>query len=119
MIDFDINLDLVIDVINQIVLFSFVALIGAGLFGLIRRLRLYFAAQEVVPVLLKRDVVLLGALALIGLEAFTLRALGIVVADLEDGARLVYTLQSDIIIFLAVLYWVKVELLDVDDPGVK
>lgn len=108
--------DVAIAVLNQLALVAFVTLLGAGLFGLLRRLRLYFAAEQPVPVIMKRDVALLGALALIGLEAMALRSLNLV---LDGWPRFVYVAQTDIILFAAVLYWVKIELFDIDDPEVK
>ena len=118
MIDLNVDLDprLIVDVLNLVTLGVFLVLLGAGLFGTIRRLRLYFAAHEPIPVLLKRDIVLLTALATIGVEGLILRTLGIVP---EGWFRVLYVAQIDVILILAVFYWVKVELQDVDDPGVK
>lgn len=116
MIDVDFDPRVVVDILNLATLGIFLVLLGAGLFGTVRRLRLYFAANEPIPVLLKRDIVLLTALATIGTEGLILRTLGII----PDGWwRVLYVAQVDVILILAVFYWVKVELQDVDDPGVK
>jgi hypothetical protein len=100
--------------LNIVALVTFVGLIGAGLFGLLRRLALYATAEMAVPVLLKRDVVLLFALSVVGMEALGIRGLGIV---LDAWPRVAYVAQQDLVVILAVAYWVKVELRDVDDPS--
>lgn len=106
------------EALNVVALLIFVTLLGAGLFGLLRRLRLYFIAQESVPILMRRDIVLLGALALIGLESMGLRALGVALQE-NSWERVVYSAQQDFILLSAVFYWVWVELFDIDDPEVK
>lgn len=104
------------DVLNVSTLITFVALLGSGLFGMARRLVLFARAEQPVPVLMKRDIALLSALAILGIEQLGLRALGI--NQMDDLERLIYSLQQDFIVLLALAYWVKVELFDVDDPNV-
>jgi hypothetical protein len=108
--------DVALDILNTIAFITLIGLLGAGLFGLARHIRLYWAAQMSVPILLKRDVALLSALAVIGLETMTLRVLG--VGQLEGWVRVAYVAQADIILLWAIIYWVKIELFDVDSPSV-
>lgn len=110
------NVATVQDVLNVATLTLFVALLGSGLFGMIRRVILFQRASEAVPVLMKRDIGLLAGLAIVGLESLGLRALGI--TQMLDLERLLYTAQQDLAILIPLAYWVKVELWDVDDPNV-
>lgn len=107
--------DKVLVVLNSFGLILFTVLLGSGVFGVLRRAILYRRAKETLPVLIRRDVVLLSALATIGLETLALRALG--VTQLDGWPRVAFVLQSDIILISALVYWVKVELWDIDDPN--
>jgi hypothetical protein len=106
--------EVVLRVLDTIALLLFIALLGAGLFALLRRLRLYFVAGIPVPTPLRSAIVLGVALAVIGLEALGLAVLG---AQPEDWALVAFRFQRDVIVLSAVFYWVKVELYDVDDPN--
>lgn len=107
----------VLDAVNGVALLVFTALLGSGIFGMIRRLILYQRAAEAVPVILKRDLALLGALAFIGLESLLLRALNI--GTLDGWTKVLFVSHWDVILIAALLYWVKVELFDIDNPNVK
>lgn len=102
--------------INLVALLCFVLCIGAGIFGMVRRVILFQRAEERVPVILRRDLGLFVALSVIGLESLGIRALGINLAEMPDLVRLLFAVHWDIILISALLYWVKVELWDVDDP---
>jgi hypothetical protein len=101
--------------LNALTLLVFTALLGAGLFGILRRVILYKRAKARVPVIMRRDIALLGSLGLIGLELLLLRAAGIDLMEFPV-ARLVFVIQSNAILITGLGYWVKVELWDVDDP---
>lgn len=103
-------------VVNFVALVIFLGLVGAILFSMARRLKDYHTAQLPVPVLLKRGFVLFFALALMGGEVIVLRALSINLLD-DPVARLLFTIQSDIILLGAFGYYAKAELFDVDDPN--
>lgn len=104
-----------LDIINFVALLLFVALTGAILFSMGRRLVDYRVAKMPVPTLLKRGFVLFGALAVMGGEIAVLRVLGVSLAD-DPVMRLLFTVQSDVILFTALGYYAKAELFDVDDP---
>lgn len=103
-------------VVNAVALVAFLVLLGACLFSMTRRILDYRRAQLPLPTVLKRGLVLFAALALIGGEAALLRAAGIV---LEDGSleRLLFTVQSDLILLTALGYYTKAELFDLDDDS--
>jgi hypothetical protein len=109
------NFQLATEVINAVTLLLFTALLGSGLFGILRRVILYKRAKVRVPVIMRRDIALLGSLALIGLESMLLRALNV---DLQANPplRLAFVAHWDIVLVLGLGYWVKIELWDVDDP---
>jgi hypothetical protein len=111
MIDFKLATDL----LNAVTLLVFTALLGSGLFGILRRVILYKRAKVRVPVIMRRDIALLGSLAVIGLESMMLRALNV---DLSANPtlRFFFVAHWDLILVLGLGYWVKVELWDVDDP---
>jgi uncharacterized membrane protein YhaH (DUF805 family) len=102
-------------VVNFVAFVFFLALLGAILFSMARRLHDYRLAKLPVPVLLKRGFVLFAALAVMGGETAILRVLGISLAD-DPILRLIFTLQSDVILFTGLGYYAKAELFDVDDP---
>jgi len=108
----------VLAVLNVASLAAFMGLLGAGLYGMIGRFRLYMQAREPIPILLKRDLILVGSLALIGAEALGIRALGI---DLSEPTwlRVAFILQQDVLLLGALAYYVKVELADIDDADVR
>ena len=111
MIDFKLATEL----LNAVTLLVFTALLGSGLFGILRRVILYKRAKVRVPVIMRRDIALLGSLAVIGLESMMLRALNV---NLTDNAplRFFFVAHWDLILVIGLGYWVKVELWDVDDP---
>lgn len=102
-------------VVNFVALILFLALVGAILFSMARRLRDYRIAKMPVPVLLKRGFGLIVALAVIGGEAAFLRVLGVDLSA-DPMLRLIYVTQSDVILLAALAYYAKVELSDMDDP---
>jgi CDP-diglyceride synthetase len=99
--------------INALALLVFVVLVTACLFGMIRRVILYQRARQRLPVVLRRDLALFGALAVAVLELLAVRAFDI---QFIEWTRLAFTLQWDALILGGLAYWVKVELFDVDDP---
>lgn len=111
MIDFGLATNL----LNAVTLFVFTALLGSGLFGIIRRVILYKRAKTRVPVIMRRDLALLGSLAVIGLESMLLRALNVDLSRFPE-LRFFFVAHWDIILVIGLGYWVKVELWDVDDP---
>lgn len=109
----------VLSAVNAIALLAFTMALGSGIFGMLRRVILYDRAGEAVPVILKRDLALFGALAFIGLESLILRAANIDITDQITIVRLAFAVHWDVILLAALLYWVKVELFDIDNPNVK
>lgn len=109
------DIEMVTQAVNAVASFVFLLLVGAILFAMIRRVRFYRAAGNPVPVLLKRGLALFGALVVIGGEGVMLRFLNI---RLTEGSleRLAFTIQADLILLGALLYYAKTELFDVDDP---
>jgi hypothetical protein len=105
-----------IDIVNFVAAILFLGLLGAVLFSMARRLRLYKQAELPVPVILKRGFVLFAALALLGFETLLIRAIGIDLAN-NSVLRLAFIVQSDIIMIGAFAYYAKVELFDIDDPN--
>jgi hypothetical protein len=108
-------METIISAVNFVALAIFLALLGAILFSMARRIIFYHLADEPIPVLLKRGFVLFGALALLGGEAVLLRVIGI---DLRGDPllMLIYTVQADVILLTSLGYYAKVELFDIDDP---
>ena len=104
-----------IAIVNFVALLAFVGLSGATLFAMVRRLVLFRRAEQPLPVLLKRGLVLIGALLIIGLELALLRVLEVTLAP-DSLERLVFIVQSDLIILTALGYYTKVEIFDIDDP---
>jgi uncharacterized membrane protein YecN with MAPEG domain len=102
-------------VVNFVSLLLFLVLLGATLASMIRRVRLYRIAGERLPVILKRGLVLFAALTLMGGEAALLRVLGVSLAD-DAVLRLVYTVQSNVILLSALAYFAKTDLFDIDNP---
>lgn len=102
--------------LNAVALLVFTALIGAGIFGMVRRIVLFHRAEKPIPLILKRDLGLFGALAIIGMESLILRAAGISLAEADPFIRVVFAAHWDLILIVALAYWAKVELWDVDDP---
>lgn len=109
----DITAEQALAILNGISLLMFTALVGSGLFGILRRVILYRRAKALVPVIMRRDIALLGSLAIIGTESLVLRALNVV---FEGWARVGFIAHYNLILLVALGYWVKVELWDVDDP---
>lgn len=103
-------------ILNLTALFLLVALLGAGIYGMVRRFVLFRRAQKNIPSILRRDLMLFGALALVGLESLGLRALGVDLTEADPFVRFLFVAHWDAILLAAFAYWVKVELLDVDDP---
>jgi hypothetical protein len=99
--------------VNAVALLIFVVLVTSCLFGMIRRAILYQRAENRLPVVLRRDIALFGALAVAVLELLAIRAFGI---EFLPWTRLVFVLQWDALLLTGLAYWVKVELFDVDDP---
>jgi hypothetical protein len=102
-------------IVNAAALAVFLILLGATLFAMARRIHDYRTAGVPLPVILKRGFVLFAALTVIGVEAVTLRVLGV---ELSDGSleRLAFTIQYDLILLGALAYYAKTELFDIDDP---
>lgn len=106
-----------IRIANGLGLVIFLVLLGGILSSLIRRVLSYRQRGAALPVILKRGIVLFTALAVLAGEAATLRVLGI---DLTvEGAeleRLVFIIQSNVVVDLAFAYYLKTELIDMEDP---
>ena len=105
-----------ISLVNGVALVIFLVLLGATVFSMLLRVRDYRRARAPLPVILKRGLVLFGALSIIGAEATALRVLGV---TLPEGSieRLTFTVQYDVILLGALAYYAKTELFDVDDPS--
>jgi hypothetical protein len=103
-------------IVNGLASVLFIALIGAGVFAMARRIILYTQARLPVPVVLRRDFGLFAALALITVEGAILRSAGI---ELVDWGKVVYVSQQAVVAAVALGYWVTIELFKVDDPKVK
>lgn len=106
-----------LEVVNFVALIAFLLLLGATLASMLRRVVLYRRAGRALPILLKRGIVLFGALTILGGEAAALRAAGI---DLTASPflRLLYVMQANVVLLGALGYYAKVDLFDVDDPEV-
>ena len=63
-----------IAIVNFVALLAFVALSGATVFAMLRRLVLFRRAGQPLPVLLKRGVVLMGALLMLTTSLLCARA---------------------------------------------
>jgi hypothetical protein len=96
----------------------FLVLLGLGVGAMIRRILLYVQTGHRVPIILRRDFGLFLALSWVFGGAALLRFLNIV---LEPGSveRLLFIVQQYLVGLIALGYWVKVELFDVDDPTVE
>lgn len=103
-----------IKVLNAVGLACFLFLLGAIMFSLLRRLRLYRAAQQRPDPILRRGIAMIGALAIIAGETFVLRFLG-VTFDEASIERFLFILQADAIALTALAYYAKTEY-DLDDP---
>lgn len=103
-------------IINLIASIVFLVLLGAVVYSMLKRVRDYRLAGEPLPLLLKRGVVLFGALALIGGEAVVLRVLNVSM-PMGSVERLLFVLQADLILLGAMAYYAKVELVDLDDES--
>lgn len=110
------NPDLALAIINGIGLLTFTGLVGAVVALLVRRGYTYMVARQTLPVILRRDLVLFTALSVVGLESLLLRATGTV---LEGWARVFFVAHWDFVLVAALVYWVRVELNDIDNPSVK
>jgi len=97
-----------IAVINVIAAVLFLLLNGFILGSMLIRLRAYVMAKETVNPLLKRGIVLFGALAAIGAEAMALRALS-VEFEPDSLEQLVFIAQFDFILIAALAYYALVE----------
>ncbi len=113
----DLDPDAVASTINAVALLLVTLLVGSGIFAMVRRGSIYRAAHKDIPVIMKRDVALLGALAFIAVEAGILRMLH--PDPLVGWQRTFNVAVQSAIVVIALAYWVKVELFDVDDPDVK
>jgi hypothetical protein len=102
-------------IVNLVSGVLFLLLAGVVLFSMMRRIRDYRRAREALPVLLKRGFVLFTALALIGGETLVIRAWGINLMD-YPFARLIYSIQTNVVLLIALGYYAKAELFDIDDP---
>ena len=109
--------DILLPIVNFVALVAFLVLIGAILASMVRRVVLYRRAGETLPIILKRGIVLFGALAILGGEAAILRVLGI---DLTTSPfiRLLYTVQANVVLLTALAYYAKTDVFDIDDPRV-
>jgi hypothetical protein len=96
----------------------FLVLLVLGVGAMIRRILLYVRTGHRVPIILRRDFGLFLAFLWVFGSTALLRFLGI---TLEEGSieRLLFILQQNIVGLIALGYWVKVELFDVDDPSVE
>jgi hypothetical protein len=106
----------IVVLVNGIGLILFTVLVGAILGLLVRRAQFYALARKTIPVILRRDLILFGALSIVGVETLLVRAAGVV---FESWTRLAFVLHWDIILIGALIYWISVELNDIDDPEVK
>jgi len=104
--------------VNFVALIVFLVLLGATLGSMFRRVFLYRKAEKALPVILKRGIILFGALAILGGEAALLRVGGI---DLTSTPflRLLYVVQADVILLGALGYYAKTDLFDIDNPEVE
>jgi len=102
------------DVVNGLAAVLFLLLVGAVVFSMLRRAVDYRRAELPLPVLLKRSLAVFLALIVLGGESVGLRTLGI---TLPEGSleRLGFVAQADIILILALAYYAKAELFDLDD----
>lgn len=105
-------------VVNFVALVIFLILLGATLASMGRRVYLFRQAGKALPIILKRGLVLFGALTILGGETALLRAAGI---DLTETPflRLLYTVQANIVLLGALAYYAKTDLFDLDDPKME
>jgi hypothetical protein len=103
-----------IHIVNAVSLVIFLLLLGATLFSMVGRVLDYRRAKLPLPVLLKRGIVLFVALVLIGGETAVLRALGVTLGE-ASIERLIFITQANAILLIALGYYAKVELFDLDD----
>lgn len=103
-----------LQILNLLAFMTYLVLSGVILAVLISRYNLYRRAKERIPVLLKRDIVLFGAIVILFGESLLIRSMNITIFIADDWPRLVFILQQNIIGIGALVYWAKVELTDLN-----
>jgi hypothetical protein len=83
--------------------------------SMLRRMLLYVRANKPIPILLRRGIVLFSAFSIVVGESVILRATGIMLAE-GSLERFLFILQADILILIAMGYYAKAELFDIDNP---
>ena len=106
----------IIDSINLLAAVVLVFLLGALVFTLVRRAYLYRKAGWSLPLLLRRNLILFGALGFLVGESVILRAVGGTLFTAPSLLRLLFILHYDVIVVLAFAYYLKTEITDIEDP---
>lgn len=105
-----------ISAVNSGAFIVIVAVLGALVAVLGRRLFLYRRAGWTVPLLLKRNLILFGGLGGLVSEAIVLRAVFPEAFTGDTLLRLAFIIHYDVVVIALFLYYLKVEALDVEDP---
>lgn len=104
----------IIDLVNALVLVALLVEGGVILYSLARRYRLYRQAKITPDPLLRRSIGLIGGLFLLGIELAVIRYLE-VVFEPDSIERLLFIIQSSLLIVVPLGYYAKVEY-TLDDP---